>query len=416
MILKAFLGDSLIYGLGTVLTRGLALILLPLYARLLGPQGYGVLEYLNLVGSIAWLIAALEVSIGMARRVSDQADTSLRQRYGITAFWFTATGYSVVALVLLAVAEPLAPLLLGSADGAGLLRVTAASWWLGGLTYALQNQLRWELRAKAAATLAVVVALVNIAAALLFVGWLGLGVGGALAASGAGGLAGVAVGLALERPFWRPAIDGAALRDMLRFSVPLLPSSLATLGAQYIDRLMVKELLSFQDLGQLAMAYRLAAPVSLCVMVFQTALMPLVFKHHAEAGVREDLARLFRYFIVLALLIVALLSLLADELVALLAGGAFSSAAGAVPLLVLSALLSGAATFFPGLWIGKRTATISVIAMAALVVNALVTLAAAPRMGMQGAALGSCAGAAVSLASTFILSRRFYAVPLRLRS
>jgi O-antigen/teichoic acid export membrane protein len=238
-----------------------------------------------------------------------------------------------------------------------------------------------------------------------------LGVGGALLAAALGGAAGVALGLGYERAFWRPAIDGAALRDMLRFSVPLVPSSVATVGAQYIDRLMVKELLSFHDLGQLAMAYRLAAPVALCVMIFQTALVPLVFKHHAQAGVREDLARLFRYFLVLALLIVAALSVYAGELVVLLAGGAFAAAASAVPLLVVSALLSGATTFMPGLWIGNRTATISAISVAALAVNAATTLVLAPRWGMQGAALGNCAGAFVSLACTFVLSQRLYAVP-----
>ena len=73
-MLKQFFKDSFIYGLSNVITRGIALILLPLYTQVFSPADYGVIEILSIVATIVNLIVALEISQAVALYYAD-ADT-----------------------------------------------------------------------------------------------------------------------------------------------------------------------------------------------------------------------------------------------------------------------------------------------------------------------------------------------------
>ncbi len=66
-MLKAVLRDSLVYGLASVLSKGLAIFLLPLYTRVLSPGDYGAYDLLITLGALANVVVALEVAQGLAR-------------------------------------------------------------------------------------------------------------------------------------------------------------------------------------------------------------------------------------------------------------------------------------------------------------------------------------------------------------
>ena len=98
-MLKAVLRDSLVYGLASILSKGLAIFLLPLYTRVLSPSDYGAYDLLITLGVLANLIVALEISQGLARLWSDTPEKGARQRlapaYGLPfscmgLFWLSA--------------------------------------------------------------------------------------------------------------------------------------------------------------------------------------------------------------------------------------------------------------------------------------------------------------------------------------
>ena len=78
---KAALRDSLIYGLASILSRGLAIFLLPIYTRVLSPADYGVYDLLVTLVALANLVVALEVSQGLARYWADTGDAAARIRF-----------------------------------------------------------------------------------------------------------------------------------------------------------------------------------------------------------------------------------------------------------------------------------------------------------------------------------------------
>ena len=87
--LKRLARHSAIYGLGGIVSRLLAVLLIPLYTRYLGTGDYGKIETL-VAGSVV-LVIVLRMGISMAffRFYFDAEDDRGRTTVVRTSFWFT---------------------------------------------------------------------------------------------------------------------------------------------------------------------------------------------------------------------------------------------------------------------------------------------------------------------------------------
>ena len=248
-MLKQFAKDFVIYTISGLFTRSIAFILLPFYSRQLSPNDYGAFDYLTALGALVGVTAALEITQGLARALPESRDGAERRRYSSTALWFTVATYTAVTGVIVLFRDSLARHLLGTADFAPSIAVAAASYFATGLNYFVVNQLRWELRAAASSVLAISTGVATIIFASLLVGWLQLGLTGALLAQGLATAIGAGVGFILARPSFDLIVDRKKLREMLAFSLPLVPSSLGVVVALYVDRLAIGQLMSLADVG-----------------------------------------------------------------------------------------------------------------------------------------------------------------------
>ena len=61
-MLRSFIKDSAIYAIPQIFSKGINLILLPLYTRILSPNEYGSLDLLLIFAAIINVTIALEVS------------------------------------------------------------------------------------------------------------------------------------------------------------------------------------------------------------------------------------------------------------------------------------------------------------------------------------------------------------------
>jgi O-antigen/teichoic acid export membrane protein len=84
---------------------------------------------------------------------------------------------------------------------------------------------------------------------------------------------------------------------MLRFSLPLVLSSLALIFAAYGDRIILRSTLGFQDLGIYGIGARLAAVITLVINGFQLGAAPLIYRHYDEPSTPAALAQLMRLFL-----------------------------------------------------------------------------------------------------------------------
>ncbi len=410
-MLRNFIRDSAIYGTATILVRGVSILLVPVYTRFLAPADYGAIDILGVFSSFVTVLASLEIVQAMARFYPDTREPRERVQLASTALLFVLAALTAFLVVAELAADPLAGWLFGSRDSATIFRVALLAIWANGLFYVVQSQLRWQLMATRFAIASVAYTLVSMGVAVSLVAFAHAGVAGVFIGQLIGAAVGGALSIGFARDTYRPVFSLDRLISMLRFSLPLVPSSLGVYLTQYIDRIVITAMLGLTNLGLFGIGYRLASVTTLLTLGVSSALTPLIYTHYREASMPTDLARIFRYFTGLALFITLGLSLFAREALTIVTTPAYVPGAVVVPLLTPALLLAGMYIFAPGLAIAKRTGIMAGVNFAGAAVNTVLNLALVPAMGIAGAASATLVSQSLVFGIQMVFSQRLYPVP-----
>lgn len=415
-MLRRLLRDGLIYGVSTILARAIGLILLPVYTRLFAPRDYGAIDMMAIVAGFLAVTVTLEIAQGMARLMPDAPSDEAKIAYGSTTLSFTIAIYFAVALVFTFFDATIARALLGTGDYA---RVVATAGWsiaAAGVFYALQNLLKWDLKPMPHAVSTLVFSIVSIAVTLFALLVVRTGVVGVFQGQLAGNLAAAATAAWFARDRLRLSFSSSAFREMTAFSLPLVPASVSVLLSEFVDRMIIRQLLPLTELGIYGVAMRLASIAGLLLLGFQAALTPLVLAHHREEATPRELARLFRWFVAAAGLACIALSIFSRDVVHLIATAAYAQAAPLLPLLAPAVLLAGMYIFAPGLLIAKKTRVTAIISGGTAILNAALNYAMIPLLGIRGSALATLTASLTGFVALMILSQREYPLPIRWRA
>jgi O-antigen/teichoic acid export membrane protein len=414
-VLRIVFRQGSVYFATLLLARAINFLALPIYARVFVPAQFAVYELITVFAGLAGIVIVLEVSQGVARFWPEAQDDEEKRGYASTAFWFTVGAYSVFCLLCAVAAGPISAWLLDSPDQKGLFRIALLSIWANGICYLLQNQLRWQLQARHYAISAIIVTALSQGIAILLILALDLGLHGLFL----GSFIGAAIGAAVAYHFCRRSVvlkvDWAKLLTMLRFALPLAVSGLAVFASRYIDRFVIKELMTLNDVGLYSVAARFASIASIFLGGFQTALLPLVTTFRGEARTPEDLARILRYFMAAVLSVIFGLAVFSREIMLLFAGQQYVDAHFLIPLLAAAALLSGMYVLAPGLWLAKRTAWMLWINLATLALAIALNLVLIPVLGLLGAALATTIAGLGNFLGFFAGNQLTYRIPAEYR-
>ncbi len=412
-MMRRLFSDTLIYGGAAILSRGLSLIVLPIYTRILSPADYGVLDMIFVIGSFATLLVALEINQALARFYADAESAEAKRRMASTTLWFTLAVFLVGFATTFAGAEALARWLLGSAELAGMLRIGLAGIAANGLFYLTQTQMRYGLMSTAFAVVSLFYSLAMLGLGVALGYGLDMGLAGVLWGQFAAAAAAAALALAVLRRSYGLTFDPRLLRTMLAFSLPLVPSALATFFTFYSNRLILNDLEGLDAVGLFGVASRIAGAVGLLIIGLQSSLTPLIYAHYKEETTPAHLARITEWFIAAALLCCLGLGLYAWEILALFAEARYAGAAPLVLFLAPATLLGQMYIFFPGIAIAKRTKLqlyiFVVSAVATLVLNWLLI----GWVGLTGAAIATLAASLLFLVLWVATSQRLYRLPMR---
>ena len=410
-MLRQVFSHGLVYGLAGILSRGIAIIMVPVFTRLFATDEYGALDLLTVFATIANYIVAAEITQGVARLYAEATDEADRQRIASTSLWFSALAYGVFVFFGVVFASPLAELLLGSDRWTVIFRVAVVAIAANGIFYLFQNLLRWQILPRRYAIASLIYSVVSALATLYLLVIADTGVTGVFCGQILGAFCGISSSWWYSRQSYRWVFSWLKLKEMLSFSIPLVPSSIAVYLALYIDRIAINELLTLDDVGIYGVGARIASVVALLMMGFQGALTPLIVQNYGKVSTPAELARVFRYFCAFAVPILLLLGLFSRELVWLFATPAYYAAHRVIPVLGVSTLIAGMYVFAPGLFIRKKTWVFAMLNMLAALANLGLNLALIPVAGLMGASFATLTTAIVAFASFMALSQRLYPVP-----
>lgn len=412
-MLGSVLRDSIVYGLASVFSRALAVLLLPLYARVLSIEEYGAYDILVTAGVLASLVVALEVVQGLARYWPEAGDRDAQIGYASSSLVFSVLMYGVFLALALLFSESLTVMLLGDAAFLVAFRLGACFIAANGLYLFLLNQFRWEFRSKTYAFISILYATMTLGLAALLCLVFDKGLEGVMLAQFLAAMLCAMASIWLLRGTFRLQLDMEKLLQMLRFSTPLVPAALAVFVTLYINRFALSYYASLEAVGLFAIAARIAGLSTLLIMGVQMALTPLVYQHYREPETPGRIARLFSWFSAVALLACLFLSLFSRELILLLASEEFLEASGVVAILAPALLLSQLYIFLPGIAIRKKTVWQLWVTLASALVSVGANMLLVPHFGIHGAGLATLCSSLVFFVLWLLASQSLYHVPYR---
>jgi len=405
---------SAIYGLGGVVSRVIAVFLLPLYTRYLDPPDFGAVGLL--VGLSAVLVTILRAGISSAffRFYFDAKNTAERLLVLRTSFWFTMASATAGLVAGVLLAEPLADLLL--LDDANLVRAAFVGIWAQ-MNY---EQLTALFRVEERSGLFVVASLANIAITIattlvLVVGYdqdaLGVIVGnfiGTLVVYLALlGYRRAQLGLQLSRPL---------LREMNRFGVPLVPSALALIALNFGDRFFLNELVGTAEVGRYELGVRIASAMVLLITAFRTAWPAFAYSIEDDDEAKRTYAFVLTYLVVAASWLALALGLLSPWLVRLLATPEYYEGGRVVALLAFgSVAYAGYIVMAIGVGRAKRTKFNWVITGAAAALSVVLNLLLVPRYELIGSGIAAASAYTAMFLGMCWYAQRVFPTPYQWR-
>jgi O-antigen/teichoic acid export membrane protein len=408
--LKRLGTQSAIYGLGGIVSRLIAVFLLPVYTVYLGTVGFGKIETIVSLTAVLVIVLRMGITSAFFRFYFDSEDAARRRLVVRTSFWFTM-GMATLGLVLgFVFAQPLSNWL--NLDDPWLVRAGFVGLWAQ-MNYAQMTSLfRVEERPVQFAIASVANVLITIGATIALVVGQHKGAIGAVVGNFLGTLTVYIVLLAYRRYQLGFEFDRRLLRAMNRFGLPLVPSALALWAINLIDRLLINGYKGQAEVGIYSLAVRIASVIVFLMTAFQLAWPAFAYSIRDDSAAKRTYAYVLTYLLFITCWMSLAIGSLAPWLVDLLAPkGNFDRSADAVPLLCFGvAAYSGYSVLAIGIGRMRQTQLNWVVSGTAAIVNIAVNVVLIPPYGMMGAAVATLVAYLVLFIGMWLRSRSVYPV------
>ncbi len=407
--------QSVIYGLGGIISRLIAVFLIPIYTVYLGTVGFGKIETIIALTSVLAIVLRLGITSAFFRFYFDSEDEARRTLVVRTSFWFTM-GMATLGLAIGFVYAVRFSDWLNLGDP-WLVRAGFVGLWAQ-MNYAQMTSLfRVEERPVQFAIASVANVLITIGATIALVVGAHKGAIGAVVGNFLGTLTVYVVLLAYRRYQLGFQFDRRLLRQMNRFGLPLVPSALALWAINLIDRFFIIHFKGQAENGVYSLAVRISSVIIFLMTAFQLAWPAFAYSIRDDGHARRTYAYVLTYLLFTTCWMSLALGSLAPWIVHLLAHNPhFARAAKAVPVLCFAtAAYSGYTVLAIGIGRTRQTQFNWVVSGAAALVNIALNIALIPPYGMMGAAIATLVAYVVLFVGMWVRSRRVYPVPYQWR-
>ena len=398
---------SAVYGLGGIVSRVIAVFLLPIYTRYLDPGAFGAVGVLVALSAVLVTILRAGISSAFFRFWFDSKDDEQRLLVLRTSFWFTMASATLGLAAGVLLAGSIADAL--GLDDPWLVRAAFVGIW------AQMNfeQLTAVFRVEERSGLFVLASLANIAvtvvASVLLIVVYDQGARGLIVGNFTGTLTVYLVLLGYRRAQLGRSFSRELLREMNRFGVPLVPASLALIAMNLGDRFFLNHFAGIDEVGRYEIGVRIASAMVLLITAFRTAWPAFAYSIDDEREAKRTYAYVLTYLVALASWLALALGVLSPWLVRLLATRPYYEGGRVVALLAFGGVAYAAYIVIAiGVGRAKRTQFNWVITGAAALVSVALNLLLVPGQGMMGSAIAAAtAYTAMFLGMTWYAQRVF---------
>ena len=398
MSIKTLGKQSLIYGIGTILTRLVTFFLLPVYTNVFAPEQYGVIALAYAFTGFVIVFYRYGMDTALLKFYI-AADKQSKAKYFTTIFSTQTITSLFLSGIIFMTARLLSPIFLGG-DYEQLMQMVAIILFLDALRELPLLILRANEKPRQFILLSLLNVILLMGLNIYFVVFLSWGIKGVLIgniiASGCVLLSTIPI---IIKNFRLRSVNTVILRQVLKFGLPFLPAALFAMIMELADRYLLEWLADTTAVGLYSAGNNFGKFGLLIVMGFNLGWTPYFLKIGKESNAKIIFAQTTKYFLGVMGFFVVLISLWIDPIVRISIGGVsffgadYWSSTQVVPVLLLGYYFFGLYVLqLPGVFLTERTKFVPVFrgfGAALLIISSIFLI---PRFGIMGAAYAKTLG------------------------
>jgi O-antigen/teichoic acid export membrane protein len=405
------------YASGSIVGGVTRAVLLPVIARKLSTEEYGVFSLLFAATNLLHLVFELGLVTALIRFHHEEKDAAGRERLRQAVFLAMPVLDLALAAPLLLARDGVSRVLFGTPAHGVLVSIAIGTAFFGAQFQLFLGHLRARDRSRDFALLMALKGAISLSVTLVLVFVHELGIPGFLLGNLAGpaAVALIAIPRLLSRAPRGAAGVRAVVAPLLRFGVPLVPSAIGLWALTHLDAYLLRVLADLRSVGVYSFGSEICLPIALLLTSFQLAWPSFAFARARADGGAAELASVFRHLFVALVGGALAVCVLRREVIAIVGTETFADSAAVIPLLALATCLYGAsAVFGTGLQVAGDTRRLPALVLAAAGANAGLNFVLIPLYRETGAALATAITNLVLSALVLRESNRQFPIPFEL--
>ncbi len=410
--------NSIIYSIGALSTKALGFVLLPIYTSKLSVPDYGMLAILEVSAQFVTAVFGLNLYRALVRWYWDPEYRDKQK-----AVFFTLLSFLILFVVLLEIAGYLiAPaaggLLFGGTNNTYVLRLMLVSAGLEIIFQIPLTLMRVQEKPILYSVSNGIKLLVSGSMTIYFILFLAKKVDGIYEAQ----IIGAVFFLLLISPYIIKNIQasflGSTLKEMFRFSFPLVFASISGLLLTIADRFFLKFMAGLSDVGVYSLGFKIGNSLKLfLVQSVLLAVSPIIFKMMDHPENKKFYARLMSVLGLLVMSFAVVLSVFGHELTALLARKPDYQSAEYIISIISFGVFFGMLkeTALTGINIQKKTKILALIVLTAAFLNLVLNYILISWFQSIGAATATLITQIYLFLQVYYIAQKIYPIPYALK-
>lgn len=403
---KELIVNILVFGIGTVGSKIIMFILLPIYTIYLTTSELGVAELVVNYMNFLYPIATINIMSAMLRYSMDEEQD--KRRVLQNAVFVVCAGVIVISLIMSLIHTE-----------------SAVEDWKPHLiimlfVYSVQQVLSTFAKALDQTKICTIGNLIYTGALLgfsiIFLALLHMGTMGYLISMIAANLVSIlyyCFSLKILRYVYFGRPDGKLLLEMILFALPLMVESLSGWIATFCDRFVLEYFMGTESVGIYSVASKLPSLIAAFASVFMSAWVLSAIKEYEAGSDRSFSNQVFRKFSAVFMAWAVFVIYICKWLMMLLARGDFAESWKYAPLLLCSAVFGGFGNFFAAFFTSaKKNTSLMISTLLGAVINMGTNIILIPIMGIQGATLTTMLSQLIVFVYRAVCTRSFVKIEI----
>lgn len=404
---KSVIKNSMFYTLGNLLLKAFSFFLIPLYTSFLSPEEYGILNLSTGFSSVMSMLLMLGLQHSVVRFYTDYKtdQKKLARMFGSVITLLICLG--IIFTVLLTIFKDIwIPVFFENLPFTPVVLLSILIAVVQGLYTVYQDILKGMQEAKRSIILTYIFFFLLLGSNICTVVYLKLGAVGILYST----LLVHIVMLVLmfvdliKRKLFLFVIDRCLIKELLKYSLPLIPHTIAYTVSNYVTRLVISNKMSLSMLGLYSLASQFGGLCDVILNSIQSAFQPWMFgqlKDHKD-GESSDISNLTYMLMWVYGFFFILVAVFSQEAIIMMADKSYIDAWIYVPFLVVSVSIKSPLYFYNNFLYYNKEKTKFLFSTSVLgsIACIILTWLLVPKKGIYGAVLASIVGAFVRLVFT----------------